>query len=121
MELIADILLGAGAIGAGIYCLVLAHRLKAFTRLESGMGGAIAVLSAQVDDLTKALDSARSAAGTSATSLKEMTERAEQAAARLELMLATLHDLPDAAGAHPRRMRVIRRRSHGTSHLEAAE
>lgn len=111
MELIADILLGAGAIGAGIYCVVLAHRLKAFTRLESGMGGAIAVLSAQVDDMTRALDAARSAAGASASSLKDMTERAEQVAARLELMLAALHDLPDDTGARPRPIRVIRRRS----------
>lgn len=121
MELIADILLGSGAIGAGIYCLVLARRLKAFTRLESGMGGAIAVLSAQVDDLTRALDSARSAAGISAKSLKETTERAEQAAGRLELMLATLHDLPDEAGARLRRTRVLRRRSRGASRLEATE
>ncbi|MFN6951209.1 MAG: DUF6468 domain-containing protein [Albidovulum sp.] len=121
MELIADILLGAGAIGAGIYCVVLGHRLKAFTRLESGMGGAIAVLSAQVDDMTRALDAARGAAGASASSLKDMTERAEQAAARLELMLAALHDLPDDTGARPRPIRVIRRRSRGEAHPAVPE
>ena len=49
MELIADVLLAAGALGAGLYCYVLALRLKQFQTLESGMGGAIAVLSAQVD------------------------------------------------------------------------
>ena len=118
MDLIADILLGAGAIGAGLYCLVLSRRLKAFNQLETGMGGAIAVLSTQVDDMTKALDTARGAAGDSAKSLREMTIRAEAAAAKLELMLATLHDLPDAG---ERKLRVVRRRTHGDARMEAAE
>ena len=52
MELIADILMVAGSFGAAIYCYVLSARLKKFTTLETGMGGAIAVLSAQVDDMT---------------------------------------------------------------------
>ena len=47
MNLIADILLVAGALGAGIYCFVLARRLSKFNDLESGVGGAVAVLSAQ--------------------------------------------------------------------------
>ena len=51
MELIADILLIAGALGAGLYCIVLSRRLNRFTDLEKGVGGAIAVLSAQVDDM----------------------------------------------------------------------
>ena len=42
MTLIADILLAAGAFGAAIYCYVLSGRLKKFTTLETGMGGAIA-------------------------------------------------------------------------------
>ncbi len=41
MEMIADILLGAGAFGAAVYCYVLALRLKRLQTLESGMGGAI--------------------------------------------------------------------------------
>lgn len=94
MELIADILMVAGALGAAIYCYVLAGRLKAFTTLETGMGGAIAVLSAQVDDMTKALEQARGAATGSASDLAALTERAEAIAARLELMVASMHDLP---------------------------
>ena len=111
MELISDILLGAGAFAAGLYCVVLARRLKSFTQLENGMGGAIAVLSAQVDDMTRALESARGAAGDSARSLNALTERAEGAAGKLELMLATLHDIPDDAGDVSRRVRVQRRRA----------
>ncbi len=47
MELIADILLVAGALGAGLYCFVLSRRLRKFTDLEQGVGGAVAVLSSQ--------------------------------------------------------------------------
>ncbi len=94
MDLIADILLTSGAFGAGIYCYVLASRLKRFTRLETGMGGAIAVLSAQVDDMTRALAAAQTSATGSVSSLSALTERAEGAARRIELLMATMHDLP---------------------------
>lgn len=95
MALIADILLAAGALGAAGYCLVLSRRLQRFTRLEDGVGGAIAVLSAQVDDMTRALKSARTAAHDSEKALAVQTARAEQATEQLSLMLASLHDLPD--------------------------
>ena len=94
MELIADILLIAGALGAGLYCVVLSKRLNRFTDLEKGVGGAIAVLSSQVDDMTKALEHARTATSNSAESLDSMTGRAEGVAQRLELLVASMHDLP---------------------------
>jgi hypothetical protein len=95
MMLIADILLIAGALGAGLYCLVLSRRLRRFTDLENGVGGAIAVLSAQVDDMTRTLKAAQESAAGSATSLGELTGRAEGAANRLELLVASMHDLPE--------------------------
>lgn len=94
MDLIADILLIAGALGAGLYCIVLSRRLNRFTNLEKGVGGAIAVLSSQVDDMTKALDEARTATNSSASSLQALTGRAEGVAQRLELLVASMHDLP---------------------------
>ncbi|PQO23416.1 hypothetical protein C2I36_08215 [Rhodobacteraceae bacterium WD3A24] len=94
MTVIADILLAAGAFGAAAYCFVLSRRLRRFTQLEGGMGGAIAVLSAQVDDLTRAVESARGAANASAEALEAQTERAGRKAERLEILLASLHDLP---------------------------
>lgn len=99
MALIADILLAAGALAAGLYCAVLSRRLRQFARLEDGMGGAIAVLSAQVDDMTRALRDAQSAAQGSEAALAAQTERAERATERLSLMLAALNDLP--AGTVP--------------------
>ncbi|SLN13172.1 hypothetical protein AQS8620_00172 [Aquimixticola soesokkakensis] len=95
MQFIADILMTAGAIAAGLYCFVLARRLRRFTDLEQGVGGAIAVLSAQVDDMTKTLSSAQTTAAGSAAHLEELTGRSEAVAKRLELLIASMHDLPD--------------------------
>lgn len=92
---IADILLMAGAIGAGLYCLVLSKRLRRFTDLEKGVGGAVAVLSAQVDDLTKMLSRAQGTANSSVQTLNGASERAEAASKRIELLIASLHDLPE--------------------------
>ena len=130
MVLIADILMAAGSFGAAIYCYVLSGRLKKFTTLETGMGGAIAVLSAQVDDMTRALENARVAAHGSADGLIALTSRAEAVAGRLELLLASMHDLPDPAPAPTqaetepaeavRNLRFVRRRLARTD-VEAAE
>jgi len=128
MDLINDILMSAGAFGAAIYCYVLSARLKNFTALESGMGGAIAVLSAQVDDMTRALEAARGAASSQATRLEPLTTRAEELSTHLELLVASLHDLPAPKPAGPeaedggdRRLRFVRRRSVRGDALEAAE
>lgn len=96
MEFIADILLVAGTTGVGVYCLILSRRLAKFNDLESGVGGAVAVLAVQVDDLTKTLSSAQATAGQSSASLTELTERAEEVSKRLELLVASMHDLNDA-------------------------
>ena len=129
MERIADFLMIAGTFGAAIYCYVLATRLKQFSTLETGMGGAIAVLSAQVDDMTRALDKAGKVAIVSADSLDVLTARAETAAKKLELLMASLHDLPESSSTFPteidhssgeRKLRFIRRRT-GREDLEAAE
>ncbi|MBK5928551.1 hypothetical protein [Rhodobaculum claviforme] len=129
MELIADILLGAGAFGAAAYCMVLSRRLKRLTQLETGMGGAIAVLSAQVDGLTRTLARAQQAAHGSAETLDSQTRRAEDAVKRLELLLSSLHDLPTAAAparpaaapesADAGRPRVVRRRARRLAEQEA--
>lgn len=97
MALIADMLMVAGALGAALYCIVLSRRLTRFNDLEKGVGGAVAVLSAQVDDMTKMLVNAQSAASTSTDKLEALTENAEKVAQRLELLVASMHDLPLAS------------------------
>lgn len=125
MDIIADFLLASGAFGAALYCYILSVRLRRFSTLEGGLGGAIAVLSAQVDDMTRALETARTTAGGSARHLESLTDRAETVAAKLELLVASMHDLPESApdsdptgtqtgtqtgeGLSSRRLRVIRR------------
>ena len=94
MGTIADILMISGTFGAAFYCLVLQRRLGLLTSLEGGMGHAIALLSGQVDDLTRTLDAARTAAQHSSRDITELTSRADAAAVRLELLLSSLHDLP---------------------------
>ncbi|AVW92703.1 hypothetical protein [Celeribacter baekdonensis] len=101
MELIADILMIAGTFAVGVYCAVLARRLSRFTDLEKGVGGAIAVLSAQVDDMTKTLIKAQKTAAGSAVKLEDLTSRAEDVSRRLELLIASMHDLPEAPKTAP--------------------
>lgn len=96
MDLVADVLLFAGAFGAAVYCHVLSARVRNLQTLESGMGGAIAVLSAQVDEMTRTLAAARDAASGQLSELKATTGRGEAAAARLEVILSALHDIPQA-------------------------
>ena len=94
--MIADILLVAGALGAAFYCFVLGRRLNRFNDLEKGVGGAVAVLSSQVDDLNKTLTAAQRSAGLSAETLTDLAKRAEETSRRLELQMASLHDLQPA-------------------------
>ena len=106
-------------------------RLTRMSVDESGMGSAIAVLSAQVDDMTVALEKARGAANHSADSLEALTARGEAVAKRLELLVASLHDLPEPEPRKPapvaedsteldRKLRFVRRRAPRET-LEAAE
>ncbi|MGB7317240.1 MAG: DUF6468 domain-containing protein [Planktotalea sp.] len=99
MTLIADIFLVAGALAAGFYCFVLSRRLAAFQNAEGGIGHVVASLSAQVDELEASVDSARKAANSSNRSLSELTSRAEEVAQRLELMIASMHDIPEVETA----------------------
>ena len=101
MAIIADIFLTSGALAAGFYCFILSRRLRRFTDLEHGVGGAIAVLSVQVDDLSKALAQAEQASSSSSSSLEAQFQKAESIAKRLELLIASMHDLPEPAPQSP--------------------
>lgn len=101
MELAADILLALGALGTGIFCLVLIRRLRSFNNLERGVGGAITVLSAQVEQLNQTLKQAQKDAQASEAALQDLTTRAEATARQLEMMLAATTDIasePPAKG-----------------------
>ncbi len=92
MGLIADVFLIAGALGAALYCMILARRIKSLSRLDTGLGGAISALSTQVEEMRASVKAATQASGASMQDLMDVTGRAEIAAGRLELLLSTVHE-----------------------------
>lgn len=92
MDLISNGLLLAATLAAAFYCYILSKRVKALRDLDSGLGGAITTLSHQVEEMRSSVELAKKVSGSSAKELVEMTARAEIAAGRLELLLATLHE-----------------------------
>lgn len=118
MQHLIDFTIGAAALLAAAYCLMLSRRLRSLSRLDGDVGNAIALLSAQVDALNTALIRAQRASDSSVAQLSAQTERANKATRQLELLLASMHGVPDA-DAHPlsspindppQRARVVRRR-----------
>ena len=97
----ADILLILATLGAGTFCLILSRRLTRLSRIDNGLGGAIAVLSAQVDDMSKALAETRSGSEGSATRLEELNAEAQRLLEELELTMSACHDLAPPEDARP--------------------
>lgn len=121
MTLLADVLLASGAMVAAFYCLILSRRLRKFTDLENGVGGAIRVLAVKTDELDQTLHAARTTASQSVEKLEDVSVRAEAAARHLELLVASLHSLPspDATPVTPgpvaNPFRARRTSSNGTA------
>ena len=96
MEIVIDLAIAAGAFFAAAYCLLLSRRVRALTRLDGDLGKAIALLSRQVDDLTRALKAAEQSSAQSGTALAQHITTAEAAARRLELLMAAHRAGPGA-------------------------
>lgn len=105
MDLIADGLLISAACVAALYCHVLARRLRRLGDLDAGLGGAIAALSRQAEELRAAIDGAKGAAAESSRDLTKRTARAEAAAGRLEILISAMHDAESRAA--PARIRAV--------------
>lgn len=101
LPILSDFLLFTAALGAAAYCMILSRRLAKLNSVDKGLGGAIAVLSAQVDDLTNALEEARSGSEATAERLASLMSEAETMANNIEEMLAVSHDFspPEKAPA----------------------
>ncbi len=89
----ADVLLIIATLGAGIFCLILSRRLTRLSRIDNGLGGAIAVLSAQVDDMSKALAETKTGSEGSAQRLEALNTEAKTLLEELELVMAACHDV----------------------------
>jgi hypothetical protein len=70
MELIADGLLIATALTAGLYCLVLSRRLRKLTDAESGIGTQISALSKALDETRAGLAETRRGVAEARASLR---------------------------------------------------
>ncbi|MEO1292478.1 MAG: hypothetical protein AAFV62_06575 [Pseudomonadota bacterium] len=102
MELIADGVLIGAALTAALYCWVLARRLRALNATESGLGGAIAGLSARVDQTRESLRDTKA----TTEELASLLAKAERVADRLEQALASQSG--GEGGAVPRARRAAR-------------
>jgi len=93
----ADILMILASLGAACYCLILSRRLSRLTSFDKGIGGAIAVLSAQVDEMKSALAEAKAGSDGAGQHLNELVRQARDISGELELMIAACHDFAEEA------------------------
>ena len=101
------LLLGASGALAG-FCILLARRLRKLNNLETGLGGAIAVMSAEVDRLDRALRKARDEASAASETLAEEIAQARREREMWDLrqkMDAGITVSPKAFGSVSRRLR----------------
>lgn len=114
LEQLMQILLLVACVGLGAFCLTLARRLRKMNDLESGLGGAIAVMAAEVDRLERAIRAARDEATTASERLAEEIETARRERAIWDLRQrigAAAAEAPQPSGAS-RRLRK-REVNHG--------
>ena len=104
IETILQSALAVAAVGLALFCLVLARRLRRLNDLETGLGGAIAVMAAEVDRLEKAILAARDEARAASETLVDQIERAHDERAQWELRrkIADAAPLPPLSGASRR-------------------
>ena len=95
--LVADLLMVAASLGAAIYCMVLSRRLSRLSSFDKGIGGAIAVMSQQVDEMKSALSEARSGTDGAGHQLQSLVSQAREISGELELMIAACHDFAEQA------------------------
>ena len=93
MDLLMNGLLMAGTLFAGGYCWVLARRVRDLKSLDSGLGGAIVMLTRQVELARTTLEEARTSSRDSRIELSQLIARADGAAGPAQA--------PDRRGARP--------------------
>ena len=106
LSLAADLLMVAASLGAAVYCLVLSRRLSRLTSFDKGIGGAIAVMSQQVDEMRAALAEARTGTDGAGQHLQTLVSQAREISGELELMIAACHDFAEEAIAVQARRRA---------------
>lgn len=93
----ADILLMTASLGAAAYCMILSRRLTKLGSFDKGIGSAIAVMSAQVEEMKTALGEAKAGSDGAGTHLNDLVRQAREISAELEMMIAACHDFAETA------------------------
>jgi hypothetical protein len=93
----ADILVILASLGAMGYCMVLSRRLNRLTSFDKGLGGAIAVMSSQVDEMKAALREAKAGSDGAGKQLHDLVHQARDISTELEMMIAACHDFAEEA------------------------
>ena len=93
MSLIADGLLIATGLTAGVYCFVLSRRLKAFASTESGVGQQIHQLNISLEETRSALKDAQAGAEKQAAALARDIVLARKLSTQLTNLIASAEEL----------------------------
>lgn len=106
IEVMLQMLLILASGGLAVFCVILTRRLRRLNDLEDGLGGAIAVMVAEVDRLEHAIRNARQEATAASNSLAEKIELARKERGLWDLQ----HTMDETVGFMPRSMPRTSRR-----------
>lgn len=95
------------SVGLALFCFVLARRLRKLNDLETGLGGAIAVMTSEIGRLERAIHAAKAEATLATQDLVGQIERAKEERAfwALQQKLGQKADVAKPARALRRRRR----------------
>lgn len=96
----------AGSVVLSVFCVVLARRLRRLNNLEEGLGGAIAVMAAEIDRLERSIRTARAEASSAGEALASQVQIAQSERARWDLHVR----MRDAVPPEPQRLAATRLR-----------
>lgn len=113
IEMMLQVALIAASIGLACFCVILARRLRRLNDLETGLGGAIAVMAAEVDRLELAIRAARAEATEATESLTQEIMRARKERALWDLRQRIGEAAGNAEPASASRPRRLRKRAGG--------
>ncbi|WP_294930115.1 hypothetical protein [uncultured Paracoccus sp.] len=102
-DLIPQFLLLAFSAALAVFCFTLSRRLKRLNNLESGLGGAIAVMSSEVDRLERTIRAAQADVVQAKAELSKEVQRAKEE--RAFWTLQQQFSATPAPTARPRRLR----------------
>lgn len=101
LNMILPLLTAALSLPLAVYCYVLSRRLRRLNDLETGLGGAIAVMTTEITRLDEAIRRARTEAEAATAELARTIATSQEEKAYWALQ----HELTRAGGAPTRRLR----------------